>query len=264
MNTGTTNAKAHAVHMVPRVIIKNQPPGYRFHTEHYDSRQIIHVLEGTLFVREKTSLRFLEAGQTLVLPPGSAFTLFCKRTGYSGIGVLCSGAKPGEMKKCVIMEHDKILSMSFRQVWEEVKASSTKFELMAAAVNFIEKAVYTRITPESQPRTLEQWLDYAKDILSSAVHEKYDLMERLSSIPVSYEYLSRAFKKREGVTLKKFALEMKLQEAERLLLENKLSITEIAYELGFASSQHFAVCFKTGRKIPPSVWARKQPPTLSR
>jgi AraC-like DNA-binding protein len=56
-------------------------------------------------------------------------------------------------------------------------------------------------------------------------------------------HLIRIFKKQVGLTPYSYQLQLKLNEARRLIFEDK-SLTEIAHELGFADQAHFTNTFK--------------------
>ena len=46
----------------------------------------------------------------------------------------------------------------------------------------------------------------------------------------------------------------RLSRAKQLLTETSLSITSIALELGFSSSQHFCAQFARGEGMPPTAY----------
>ena len=51
---------------------------------------------------------------------------------------------------------------------------------------------------------------------------------------------------------KRYILKKKIEKARSLLLETKLSITAIAFQCGFSSSQYFATAFKRFCRMTPS------------
>ena len=51
-------------------------------------------------------------------------------------------------------------------------------------------------------------------------------------------------------------IERKLNLAANLLVKSGKSITEIAHQLNFSSSQHFATAFKRHYGISPKEWNR--------
>ncbi len=56
----------------------------------------------------------------------------------------------------------------------------------------------------------------------------------------SYAHISRAFSKHEGMTLEKFIIEQRIEQARQLLLNRDLTLAEIATRLGYSSVQHLS------------------------
>ena len=67
----------------------------------------------------------------------------------------------------------------------------------------------------------------------------------------SNEYISRLFKEKTGVSLKKYIIATKMKYAQSLLAEKKCSLTEIAELIGYGSTQAFCKAFKTHTGYTP-------------
>ncbi|MNZ47597.1 HTH-type transcriptional activator RhaS [compost metagenome] len=74
---------------------------------------------------------------------------------------------------------------------------------------------------------------------------------------VSPYYLSRMFKEMSGFTFSDYITLTRIKEAQRLLRETKLSITEIAAAVGFDNFSHFGKTFKRITHTSPREY-RKQ------
>lgn len=68
---------------------------------------------------------------------------------------------------------------------------------------------------------------------------------------VSPFYLSRTFKEVTGITLTEYINVTRIKEAQRLLVDTKLSVSDIAEKVGFDSSTHFGRVFKSIVQVPP-------------
>ena len=73
---------------------------------------------------------------------------------------------------------------------------------------------------------------------------KWQLGELARAAGVSPAHLRRCFRRDLGVPPQRFVLKTRLERACRLLAESDVSITTLALELGFGSSQHFAQAFR--------------------
>lgn len=65
-----------------------------------------------------------------------------------------------------------------------------------------------------------------------------------STMDQQYNKISRFFSSAENITIEKYFLKMKMERAKELLIQNGNSITDIAYMLGYNSSQTFSTQFK--------------------
>lgn len=60
----------------------------------------------------------------------------------------------------------------------------------------------------------------------------------------SYALLSKIFKRSTGVTIEKYFIKLKMEKAKELLILNQININEIAWLLGYSTSQNFSAQFK--------------------
>lgn len=80
-----------------------------------------------------------------------------------------------------------------------------------------------------------------KDVdLEKIVFSKY-LSKQLEK---DYFSLSSLFSKMEGITIEHFIILQKIEKAKELLRYGELTLSEIAYELGYSSVQHLSKQFK--------------------
>ena len=68
---------------------------------------------------------------------------------------------------------------------------------------------------------------------------------------ISYNHFSRLFKRSLGRSFSDYLTQIRIREAEKLLIFTDKSITEIAMDVGFSSSSHFIARFREHRQIPP-------------
>jgi AraC-like DNA-binding protein len=80
---------------------------------------------------------------------------------------------------------------------------------------------------------------------------------------LSPSQFSTRFKRLTGLPPYTFLLACRVRAAQALLGDPALSVTRIAQQLGFSSSQHFAMQFKRETGLTPSAWRDARPPTRS-
>lgn len=84
---------------------------------------------------------------------------------------------------------------------------------------------------------------FAEDISSAYLSEKFGYEEA---------YFCRKFKKNTGITVMKYLRLLRMEKAEKLILESELSIKDIALTCGFSDTAYFTNCFKKLYKMTPS------------
>ncbi len=73
----------------------------------------------------------------------------------------------------------------------------------------------------------------------------------------SKTYVKSVFRKKTGRSIIKYVIELKINEAKKLISQGKYSVTEIAYKLGFNSLQYFSRLFKIYTRMTPTEYARR-------
>jgi AraC-like DNA-binding protein len=63
-----------------------------------------------------------------------------------------------------------------------------------------------------------------------------------------------------GTTFRQYLLRVRIAEARRMLTEGRVSITGIAYSVGFNDGSHFACVFRRLTGALPSEYVAKQAP----
>ena len=71
-------------------------------------------------------------------------------------------------------------------------------------------------------------------------------------IPMEYNYLSNLFSEVEGTTIEKFYIAQRLERVKELLVYDELSLSEIAYQMGYSSVAYLSTQFKKVVGLTPS------------
>lgn len=93
--------------------------------------------------------------------------------------------------------------------------------------------------------------------ISQHFNEDIGLNELSKHFYISSYYLSRTFKEVTGFTLTEYINLIRIKEAQKLLYESKLSITEIAAAVGFENFSHFGKMFKKITRLTPREYRNK-------
>lgn len=78
--------------------------------------------------------------------------------------------------------------------------------------------------------------------------------EIIKNSGLSYQYLSSLFSSIEGTTIEKFIIQQKIEKVKELIVYDEITISEIAYKLGYSSVQHLSNQFKKVTGLSPSYF----------
>jgi AraC-like DNA-binding protein len=104
--------------------------------------------------------------------------------------------------------------------------------------------------PQASPRDRRRAVEAALWIETHA-HEAIDLDDAATEAGLSAFHFLRLFRRVLGVTPHQYLVRSRLRHAARLLVEDSSSITEIAYEVGFADLSNFVRSFHRAAGVSP-------------
>ncbi|MFO7978796.1 MAG: helix-turn-helix transcriptional regulator [Bacteroidales bacterium] len=104
-----------------------------------------------------------------------------------------------------------------------------------------------------------------KQIVIENVHQqgpemKWTWSERIASqLNYDYNYLSNLFSAAEGITLEQFIIRQKIERVKELLSYGELSVSQIAWELGYNSAAYLSNQFKKVTGYTPGQFRQTMP-----
>ena len=90
-----------------------------------------------------------------------------------------------------------------------------------------------------------------KDLTEINLHAEIE-----KDLGLSYAYISSLFSSKEGITIEKFIINQKIEKVKELLIYDELTLSEIAYKLGYSSVQHLSNQFKKVSGFTPSYFKK--------
>jgi AraC family transcriptional regulator len=76
----------------------------------------------------------------------------------------------------------------------------------------------------------------------------------------SYATLSRAFTASEGITIEKYLIRLRMERVKEMLSYDELTLSQIAWRLGFSSLQHLSGQFRQIVGMPVSEYRKRGAP----
>ena len=101
-------------------------------------------------------------------------------------------------------------------------------------------------------------VERAKQFILLHLSEPISLRVISNELNVNPSYLSRVFKKQEGINITTYIHLERIKEAKRLLVDKDYKISTVAFTLGFGSIQHFLRVFKKVEGCSPKEFRKSK------
>lgn len=112
------------------------------------------------------------------------------------------------------------------------------------------KEFIAHVNSRINPRRL-LLVDRIRELLLAHYSRKLTLEEIASRVSLSTSYLSKIFKEETGQTVIEYLTEIRLKRARELMLEEDLSLEEVAQRVGFSDASYLSRVFKREEGITP-------------
>jgi len=107
-----------------------------------------------------------------------------------------------------------------------------------------------------------QLVEHIKSLLiqkvqSGSIKEGFSISKFITgNIYRDYSALSRLFSEVEGITIEQFFILQKIEKVKELLIYDEQSLSQIAFDLGYSSSQHLSAQFKKVTGMTPTAFKK--------
>jgi AraC-like DNA-binding protein len=151
------------------------------------------------------------------------------------------------LKNCI----NSVLNCNYSDPLKRMFFFSKSIEMLVLQAESFNKLLYKKPLYIKNDYDKERIL-FARDYLIKHI-ERPPTLTQLSKIAGINEYkLKRGFKETFNQTAFEYLSDVRLETAKNDLLDKRKSITEIAFELGYSSLQHFSAAFKKKFGVAPS------------
>jgi AraC-like DNA-binding protein len=105
----------------------------------------------------------------------------------------------------------------------------------------------------------EQLMERIMKVVNKYLSDSDFNVEQLTQeVGISRAQLHRKMKEMTGLTTSEFIRNIRLEQAARLLKEQKINITQVAYTVGFSNLAHFSTLFRRHFGVSPSDYAEQK------
>ena len=125
---------------------------------------------------------------------------------------------------------------------------------MMDMLQFVEILFDQITTLEKRLQTPYKVVNEVKEYIKTHFREDMSREQISAAVYITPNYLSKLFRSETGMTLREYINNCRIQEAKRLLSHTDLSVSEIAFELGFESMSYFSTVFRKICGVSPIAW----------
>jgi AraC-like DNA-binding protein len=153
--------------------------------------------------------------------------------------------------------NDSLLSL-FHTLLEKVQQASPGYHQVITGITLQMLGLLQAVIqyPDLSKGNAKQMIEEAKFLLREAVQNPDKIENIVKKLPIGYSKLRRDFKNSTGQSPNQYLLNLKLDKAKELLTGTNLSISEIAYQVGFESLFYFSKQFKNKNGISPKFYRK--------
>jgi two-component system response regulator YesN len=108
----------------------------------------------------------------------------------------------------------------------------------------------------SEEQTVSPNIRKATAYMKKHLHENISLGDVADEVGISAPYLSLIFKEEQGIGFLDYFMELRLDKAKTLLLEEKYELKEIAAACGFQNYPYFFNVFKKKVGMTPGAYVK--------
>lgn len=160
--------------------------------------------------------------------------------------------------RCKTVIHDELTKLGYSVDKISLGKITLSFELLeeeSSRLNMLLKELGFELISSKEARVTNKVKEIVAEVFSG--NSQTVFTQRFSSLfsealNMNYDSISEIFTSFEGTTIEKYIISKRLEKVKELLVYTDLTMTEIAYIVGFNSINHLSRQFKELTGLPPS------------
>lgn len=150
---------------------------------------------------------------------------------------------------------DRDIMADLEQIIRLCRQQSPGFQVLLGAL-ILQLLAHIHVSEITEGTTHgdSELVETARSIINLHLEDGIEVEDIASEIGVSYVHLLEIFRKYTGLTPYQYYLQLRIHRAKELLLDDDLSIKEIAAQMNFENQYYFSRLFKKKTGFAPSLW----------
>ncbi len=159
--------------------------------------------------------------------------------------------------RCIMVVENEFQKLGYTPVKVQLGEVEVGAELTVEEITDIDehlKKFGFEIIDDAKSRMIEK----IKNLIIQLIHHSNEeIKENYSTYIEShlnkdYNYLSNLFSDIEGTTIEKYIINQKIEKVKELLVYDELTLSEIAYKLGYSNVAHLSAQFRKVTGLTPT------------
>lgn len=249
---------------------KEHPPGYMFDPERgriLQEYQLLYIVKGKGVFSNSSGCYEVSKGTLILLRPGVWHSYKPSITaGWTEYFIGFSGEMADKAIAEIFSREEQLFAVGLnRELVDlyqraiEVASSdrpASQQLLCGIVMHMLGSLNYIVRNNTMSADRMDQIIEQAKAIMQEKAAQNLDLDALAEQLNISYSWFRKVFRDYTGHPPAKYFMLVKLRRAQYLLINTQESIKEIAFSLGFKSTEHFYTTFKRVTGYTPNVYRR--------
>ena len=239
--------------------------GYHLVRKNYNSLLITHILDG--------SFTYIKDGKHITAHKGDTVILDCYKPheyytndSFESIWIHIAGANSydifeeiekneGNLVKCKDVQH---LRKLFFRVFDGMKGDypTTELSVSLDIYKIFTELLNPQSTKSKGKSNYEDSIQTVKEYIAENLNENLTVGALAEIVNMSSSHFSRVFKQQTGFSPYDYILISRLNRAKYLLQVTDMTVSSIAYEIGFNSESNFIYFFTENEGISPGKFRK--------
>ena len=153
-------------------------------------------------------------------------------------------------------------AVAFRGENPKAAPMEDAFHVLAAANHIVHYILQTIAASRANARSVSPAIKASLELIAGNDEVWLNVAYVAEKVHLSESYFKILFRHEVGLPPAEYMLRKKIETAKKLLRKPDCNITDLAYRLGFSSSQYFATVFKRFTNQTPSEFMSGQSPAM--
>lgn len=238
---------------------------YHLVRNNYNSLLITHILDGTFTYIKDGKHITAKKGDTVILDCYKPHEYYTNNT-MESIWIHVAGVNAfelfeeiersdGNLVKCKDTEHVK--KLLFR-IFNGIKSDNPPSELSLSLdiYKLFAELLNPQSTKSKGESSYEDCIQEVKEYIAENLNENLTVGKLADTVNMSSSHFSRVFKQQTGFSPYDYILISRLNRAKYLLQKTDMTVSAIAYEIGFNSESNFIYFFTENEGISPGKFRK--------